>query len=627
MNSSPAPIRPSSGARPAHGFAKTILRLVKNPAERQAIESGQIDAIVDAASGSAILLPDAQRALLARSPDALERSDVAHDGSWIQDAEGRFTSHFAPAQAGAGLGDGAILGKTLWELGFDNLHDTDWQAHRQLLAWRAPFRDLELRRVDIHGRRQYVALSGEPLFDEQQRFLGYRGILRQIGVRRAIELQQFEHRRAAWAALDAVSIPVCVLDETGIAVLVNSAWRRAPCDLPGFQAGVREGDSYLDACLADGGAGGMDGAAVAAGIRQVIGGERRQFRYELAVSDACARSCCVLEASAVAEEGRACAVVTLTDISRAKGIERLLSLELAVARQLAEAAEVGLGLQAALRVLCDRLGWDCGRFLRLDRAAGLLRQVESWGVPGEAVQGFLERSTGLELRQDAGLAGRVVQSGQAVWDYGAAPDREDSSMALAQEIGAGGSCLFPASHDGEILGVLAFSGALVGMLVGASDERLMQTLRSVGDQVGGFLQRMRALEDLRCSETRYRSFAEISSDWHWEQDPEFRFTRIVGSGPFGAASALGLTHWELPDIVPLDAHWAEHRSRLAAHWSFCDVEFSMDDAKGNRHRYLISGVPVFDAAGVYVGYRGTGLEIGHRPGELAHTAGGAGVAG
>ena len=33
---------------------------------------------------------------------------------------------------------------------------------------------------------------------------------------------------------------------------------------------------------------------------------------------------------------------------------------------------------------------------------------------------------------------------------------------------------------------------------------------------------------LRESEARFRSLTKLSSDWYWEQDAEFRFTRIEG---------------------------------------------------------------------------------------------------
>lgn len=49
-----------AGERVANG---RILRLVKSGPELQALESGQVDAVLDAATGTAFLLPDAQRAL------------------------------------------------------------------------------------------------------------------------------------------------------------------------------------------------------------------------------------------------------------------------------------------------------------------------------------------------------------------------------------------------------------------------------------------------------------------------------------------------------------------------------------------------------------------------------------
>ena len=61
------------------GISAPILRLVKNAPERAAIEAGQVDAVIDPASGEVFLLPEAKqalqeeqariRSLLARSAD------------------------------------------------------------------------------------------------------------------------------------------------------------------------------------------------------------------------------------------------------------------------------------------------------------------------------------------------------------------------------------------------------------------------------------------------------------------------------------------------------------------------------------------------------------------------------
>jgi len=601
---------PQSAPRavPERSFEKTILRLVKGGPERMALEARQIDAIVDPASGSAILLPEAQQALLGRGAGRAEPIAIAYDWSWIQDESARFISHTIATPAAARLSDQAILGKALWDLGIDNLHDADWQAHRQQIAWRAPFRDLELRRRDRDGKIHHLAVSGEPLFDEQNRFKGYRGIVRRMAAARRIELHLLEHRRYSQRALDGLAIPVCLLDAAGIVMLANRAWHGALGGPAGYGLDAREGDDYVAACLAARGDAAIDGAPAAAGIRQVIAAERQHFRYGPAQASGPGGIWIELDARTIADGGRARAIVTLRDVTREKSAEKLLTLELAVARRLAEAAERDSGLQAVIQAICLSQSWECGRFLRRDTSAGVLRQVAAWGLSREAIQQFLDKSHGLVLRQDAGLAGRVVDSGQPVWSHDAAFDSAGSSMALPPEAGVAGSIFFPALHDGQTLGVFAFSSPGVG----EPDERMLHTLRSIGEQVGLFLQRMTALEGLRRSASHYRKLTEISSDWHWEQDRDYRFTRIDGSGPFGARSALGLTHWELPDVVPLDPQWAEHRTRLAARWSFCDVEFSAIDSIGNRHRYLISGEPVYDDAGLFAGYRGTGLEVGIR---------------
>jgi PAS domain-containing protein len=72
-----SPLTPS-GTEAERGFNRAILRLVKGGAERLAIEAGQIDSIIDPASGNVILLPEAQRALHVRNAETLARKSNRH---------------------------------------------------------------------------------------------------------------------------------------------------------------------------------------------------------------------------------------------------------------------------------------------------------------------------------------------------------------------------------------------------------------------------------------------------------------------------------------------------------------------------------------------------------------------
>jgi PAS domain S-box-containing protein len=188
MNSNrPAPDRNSPRPNGGPEFQGRILRLVKGGTERRAIEAGQIDAVMDPSTGMALLLPDARQAL--REDQARVRSLLAlsSDWWWEQDESYRFVSHTGAASGSSGIYDGNIIGKTLRDPPFDRMSETDWQAHRRLLEGRATFRELELRCTDRAGEMRWVSISGEPTFDGQDRFNGYRGTMRDITLRRQSE--------------------------------------------------------------------------------------------------------------------------------------------------------------------------------------------------------------------------------------------------------------------------------------------------------------------------------------------------------------------------------------------------------------------------------------------------------
>jgi CRP-like cAMP-binding protein/PAS domain-containing protein len=91
-------------------FKDWVRRLVKGAAELQAFEAGQIDAVMDPATGNAILLPEAQAALQGSSSLVLSALDALPDEVCVLDATGtvvltnRAWRAFVAARAGAGLG-------------------------------------------------------------------------------------------------------------------------------------------------------------------------------------------------------------------------------------------------------------------------------------------------------------------------------------------------------------------------------------------------------------------------------------------------------------------------------------------------------------------------------------------
>jgi diguanylate cyclase (GGDEF)-like protein/PAS domain S-box-containing protein len=133
-------------------------------------------------------------------------------------------------------------------------------------------------------------------------------------------------------------------------------------------------------------------------------------------------------------------------------------------------------------------------------------------------------------------------------------------------------------------------------------------------------------EALRLSEQRFRDFATSASDWLWETDAEHRFTwfspnvkDLVGVAP---EWHYGKTRREImaPGVDPelIEAHF----QILEAHAPFRDVEYLRRGPHGDAW-LSSSGVPIFDEAGRFRGYRGVGRNVSDRKAveaELAHLA-------
>ena len=128
--------------------------------------------------------------------------------------------------------------------------------------------------------------------------------------------------------------------------------------------------------------------------------------------------------------------------------------------------------------------------------------------------------------------------------------------------------------------------------------------------------RRRAMHALRASDERFQALVQFSFDVYWESDARHRFTRqefserLADAPPRG--SEIGKTRWEIPYVEPDEEAWREHRATLDAHLPFRDFELARPTADGGKRYISVSGIPVFDAAGRFAGYRGVGRHITER---------------
>ncbi len=123
---------------------------------------------------------------------------------------------------------------------------------------------------------------------------------------------------------------------------------------------------------------------------------------------------------------------------------------------------------------------------------------------------------------------------------------------------------------------------------------------------------MVAQEALRDSEERYRNLTDLSSDWNWELDSEFCFTKFGGKTDLAKvdlSSRIGLHPWDSPAANMTAADWQAHKDEMLAHKSFRNLELQRVTADGHIQWTAVSGAPFFAADGRFLGYRGIGRDI------------------
>ena len=137
-------------------------------------------------------------------------------------------------------------------------------------------------------------------------------------------------------------------------------------------------------------------------------------------------------------------------------------------------------------------------------------------------------------------------------------------------------------RDGSIIDVQA-----QGIPVEVKGRRVVHV--SVMDISG----RKRVERSLRENEERFRALTELSSDWYWEQDEEFRFTSFAGASfrdyPQLATTLIGQRRWDSKLIVLSAEKMAAHQAICEAHQAFRDFEYKTVSDSGKVSWLTISG--------------------------------------
>mgnify|MGYP003334718181 CR=1 FL=1 len=152
-----------------------------------------------------------------------ELIETLSDWYWEQDAQHRFTRISRGVMEITGRDESSFIGKTRCEAFGGDPRAPEWIEHQRILDAHLPFSEFEFSYPGRDGNRVYVSASGGPVFDEHHRFVGYRGIARNITQRKQAETQLHESARFTETLLDSLPNPVTVKNRAHRFLRINAA--------------------------------------------------------------------------------------------------------------------------------------------------------------------------------------------------------------------------------------------------------------------------------------------------------------------------------------------------------------------------------------------------------------------
>jgi diguanylate cyclase (GGDEF)-like protein/PAS domain S-box-containing protein len=512
------------------------------------------------------------RALRARDAQAIEvlRTDserfrnltaLSADWFWESDPEDRISWLAGGAPLAGLFGEARVVGRRLWEIEPVEIDPTTRADLQEQLASRLPFFEVELARSASEGPRIIHLVSGEARVDSGGRFLGYRGVGRDVTRQRAAEAAAADARQRLDLAVEGARLTLWDCDVDSDRLYMSAGWAtlfgREPKDeiirTGDLLALIRPEDrapnrkAFTDA---------LKGKASVYDAEYCFATKPGEWRWLRATGR-------VVERDA---DGRALRIAGITmDVDAAKRAEQALRDAEARYRALVELSPDAI----------------------IVHSGGLIEYAN----PAAA---RMLRAT------PAQLAGMRVEDTVQPDDWARVQERMQFHA-----VGPGASGYEPQRLrrlDGSEAHVEAASISYLesGRLV------IQSVLRDVSEM-------RRALDALAERERRFRDVVEAAGEYVWEVGTDWRFRYLSGR----VEAVLGYTQSDMLGRTPLEfmplgeartaQAWFEERSTQQR--PFRDQVFRVMTKAGRAMWLSMSGVPIIDPSGRLEGYRGTAADI------------------
>jgi diguanylate cyclase (GGDEF)-like protein/PAS domain S-box-containing protein len=155
-----------------------------------------------------------------------ELTELSADWFWESDAEHKLVWLSGGTPVATFFGHTPTYGKRFWEIPRIEVDREALRAHLERLERQLPFFDLEIARSDERGARQVHIVSGQSRVDRHGRFLGYRGVGRDVTEQRAAEARLLKAKARLEVALDGGNLAEWHFDLSKGELYAGDGWVR-----------------------------------------------------------------------------------------------------------------------------------------------------------------------------------------------------------------------------------------------------------------------------------------------------------------------------------------------------------------------------------------------------------------
>jgi PAS domain S-box-containing protein len=184
---------------------------------------------------------------------------------------------------------------------------------------------------------------------------------------------------------------------------------------------------------------------------------------------------------------------TVVDVTERRRVEQRLLAQNRITCVLSEASSLEEAVPKILKAVCECLGCHVGVAWYVNRAAGVLRCGELWRKPLPEISPFETATRGSTFASGSGLAGRVWATATPAFIVDVARDSQFDRAEVAAREGFHGTFAFPIVQGSEVVGVFEF----ISRDVWQCDEDLLDIMATVGRQIGQFMERAAAVNELQ----------------------------------------------------------------------------------------------------------------------------------